>query len=250
MSLNSVLVKARGMICMYIKIRIFSWASPNCSCVLNLNTRRMWTFVWMLKPVASHLAADDARRGWVKRLHRAPLKPSSSWRSLNHKTGRVMLFWLCRGDSRSAGRTSSSTCEQMCCCSGSYSLNDQSHQHKAINQHEPFRAPGAPEPRGPGAGASVAWLVIQRLEHIELRNVHRRGYLWACWVIICRSCRGSRLRAADGVMKTTCRRRRTPDPVGVFLYSSAHIELYFVLERPEFSRFAPSESPLILFLVF
>lgn len=135
---------------------------------------------------------------------------------VKHKTGRMMLFWLCRGDSRSAGRTSSWSCEQMCCCSGSYSLNDQSHQHKPINQHEPFRAPGAPEPRGLGAGASVARLVIQHLEHIELTNVHRRGYLWACWVI-CRSCRGSRLRAADVVMKATCRRRRTPDRVGVFL---------------------------------
>lgn len=47
---------------------------------------------------------------------------------VKHKTGRMMLFWLCRGDSRSAGRTSSWSCEQMCCCSGSYSLNDQSHQ--------------------------------------------------------------------------------------------------------------------------
>lgn len=54
-------------------------------------------------------------------------------------------IWLCRDDSRSA------SCEQMCCCSGSYSLTDQSHHHKLINQHEPFRAPGAPGPRGLGA---------------------------------------------------------------------------------------------------
>lgn len=39
----------------------------------------------MLKPFASHpeqLAADDAQQGWMKRLHRAPLKPSCSWCSL------------------------------------------------------------------------------------------------------------------------------------------------------------------------
>lgn len=39
----------------------------------------------MLKPFALHpeqLAADDAQQGWMKRLHRAPLKPSCSWCSL------------------------------------------------------------------------------------------------------------------------------------------------------------------------
>lgn len=177
----------------------------------------------MLKPFASHpeqLAADDAQQGWMKRLHRAPLKPSCSWCSLLRLWNTKLEEW-CSFDFAEA--TQDQLVEQApghvsrCAAAAVHIPSMINHTNKPINQHEPFRAPGAPEPRGLGAGASVARLVIQHLEHIELTNVHRRGYLWACWVIICRSCRGSRLRAADVVMKTTCRRRRTPDPGGVFL---------------------------------
>ena len=82
----------------------------------------------------------------------------SAFKTQNWKND-FFYIWLCRDDSRSAGRTSSSSCEQMCCCSGSYSLTDQSHHHKLINQHEPFRAPGAPGPRGLGASGQVSGLL-------------------------------------------------------------------------------------------
>lgn len=143
------------MYSLYIEVRFFSWAPPNCSCVWNLTTCRTWAIVWMLEPFASRpspwaphcrwrsawlneAASSFSEAAWFLTLCSPPLK---------HKTGKMIFFyiWLCRDDSRSA------SCEQMCCCSGSYSLTDQSHHHKLINQHEPFRAPGAPGLRGLGA---------------------------------------------------------------------------------------------------